>query len=287
MTAVPVTVVVLTHNEAANLPGCLDSLTGFDDVHVVDSGSTDGTRDLAAARGVGVYVNAPFPGFGTQRNWAIDYVPARYEWQLHLDADERVTPALAAELATKATADSGTGGYRVPSKLLFCGRWLRRSGQYPGYQVRFFHRRRLRFVDHGHGQREQTDHPIGTLKEPLLHHAFSKGIDDWFRKHVGYARREAEQAMGPTAVTDSLWSRDSTTRRRAVKRLVSRLPGRYFLRLAHLLVFRGGLLDGWAGVTYAHMLAVYEGMIEVYLKLLRNGITPNPADGSRATGPTP
>lgn len=271
----PVTVVVLTHNEAANLPGCLDSLAGFDDVHVVDSGSTDGTHELAAARGAGVHVNAPFPGFGTQRNWAIDHVPARYDWQFHLDADERVTPALAAELAAVAATDAGAGGYRVPSKLLFCGRWLKRSGQYPGYQVRFFHRRRLRFADHGHGQRERTDHPVGTLKEPLLHHAFSKGIDDWFRKHVGYARREAELAHRAGGRDGSLFSRDATARRRAVKRLTARLPGRYLLRLAHLLVLRGGVFDGWAGVTYAHMLATYEGMTEVYSRLLARGIDPD------------
>jgi glycosyltransferase involved in cell wall biosynthesis len=268
----PITVVVLTHNEARNLPACLDSLTGFDDVHVLDSGSTDGTRELAAARRAVVHLNAPFPGFGGQRNWAIDHVPARHDWQFHLDADERMTPTLAAELARVAAADPPHGGYQVPSKLLFAGRWLRHAGQYPAYQVRFFHRRRLRFADHGHGQREVTAHPVGYLAEPLLHHGFSHGIDHWFAKHVRYARREAEQAAAGGAGGGRLFSRDSVARRRAAKRLAARLPGRYPLRLLHLLVVRRAVLDGWPGVTYAHMVAAYEGMTDVYLRLLRRGV---------------
>jgi glycosyltransferase involved in cell wall biosynthesis len=275
---VPVTVVVLTHDEEANLPACLDSVAGFDDVHVLDSGSTDRTVDLARARGVRVHHN-PFRGFGTQRNWAIDHVPAKHPWQFHLDADERMTPALAAELAAAVVADPGVGGYRVPSRLMFAGRWLKHAGQYPGYQVRFFHRDRLRFADHGHGQREETTFPVGTLKEPLIHHGFSKGLDAWFKKHVGYARREAEQALGAGATGGRFLSRDPVERRRALKRAAARLPGRYMLRLGYMLVVQRAVLDGWAGVTYAHMLATYEGMIDVYLRVLARGADPDALGG--------
>jgi len=272
---IAVSVVILTHNERVNIDACLDSLVGFEDIHVLDSGSTDGTVETVRNRGVAVHFN-PFSGFGQQRNWAIDNISTKYDWHFHLDADERMTPELASELASVIAANPVVGGYRVPNKLIFYGRWLKWSGQYPGYQVRFFHKHRLRFMNYGHGQREQTNYPIGTLSQPLLHHGFSKGIDEWFRKHVGYARREAEQAYLPGQEDGSLWSRDATARRRAVKRLTARLPGRYFLRLLHLLVLRGGVLDGWAGVTYAQMLATYEGMIEVYLKLYRRGLSPEP-----------
>jgi glycosyltransferase involved in cell wall biosynthesis len=271
---IPVSVVILAHDERANIDPCLDSLGRFPDTHVLDSGSVDGTVERVRERGVAIHHN-PFRGFGTQRNWAIDHIPTKYDWQFHLDADERMTPELADELARTVASAPAVGGYRVPSKLLFCGRWLKRSGQYPAYQVRFFHKQRLRFDDHGHGQRERTELPLGTLKEPMLHHGFSKGVDSWFRKHVGYARREAEQAFQQTADRPSLFSRDSITRRRAVKRLASRLPGRYFLRLLHLLVLRRGIFDGWPGVTYAHMLACYEGMMDVYLRLLRRGVDLN------------
>jgi glycosyltransferase involved in cell wall biosynthesis len=272
---VPVSVVILTLNEEINLAECLASLAGFDDVVVLDSGSSDSTQAIARAQGVPVYEHA-FAGFGQQRNWAIDQVPARYPWQFHIDADERMTPELAAEMTALVAADPPEGGYLVPSKLLFAGRWLKRAGQYPGYQVRFFHRDRLRFVDHGHGQREVTSFPVGCLQNPLLHYPLSKGIDGWFARHIPYARHEAEQALHREAVAmnGSLFSLNGTSRRRALKRLVRRLPGRYFLRLAYMLFVQGALLEGWAGVTYSQMLATYEAMMEVYLRMLRQGVKP-------------
>ncbi|MBA4189042.1 MAG: glycosyltransferase [Planctomycetaceae bacterium] len=273
MTSPPVSIVILTHNEVGNLHACLDSVSSFDDVHVLDSGSTDGTEEIAKAHRIDVSYN-PFVGFGTQRNWALDHIPTRYDWQFHLDADERMTPALTAELAQVVAASPPCGGYRVPSKLMFAGRWLKRAGQYPGYQVRFFHKSRLRFMDYGHGQREVTEFPLGTLKEPLIHFGFSKGLDDWFTKHIRYARREAEMAIAG-ATGGRLFSHDGTERRRAIKRMTMRLPGRYFLRLGHMLLWRRAILDGWAGVSYAHMVATYEGMIDVYLRLLKRGLDPD------------
>jgi glycosyltransferase involved in cell wall biosynthesis len=276
----PITLVVLTQDEEHNIADCLASAAGFDDVHVLDSGSTDRTTEIARSCGATVH-HHPFHGFGQQRNWAINNVPARYDWQLHLDADERLTPELIAEMSREVGADPAFGGYLVPSKLLFAGRWLKHAGQYPGYQVRLFHRGRLRFVDHGHGQREETGYPVGRLREPLLHHAFSRGLDHWFAKHAVYARREAEHALGlggsskePSGARGSLLSRDPTFRRRALKRLTARLPGRYFLRLAYMLLFKRAFLDGRAGITYAHMMATYEAMIDVHLRLLRHGLKP-------------
>jgi len=298
--AVPITLVVLTKDEEHNIGECLASAVGFDDIHVLDSGSTDGTVSVAGACGATVH-HHPFHGFGQQRNWAIDHVPARYDWHLHLDADERLTPELIAEMRRVIASEPTVGGFLVPSKLMFAGRWLKHAGQYPAYQVRLFHRQRLRFFDHGHGQRERTDFPVGRLEEPLLHFAFSKGLDHWFAKHAIYARREAEQALGIgvnskniTGLTDgsgeasylreggtasprrhdSLLSRDFTSRRRALKRLAARLPGRYFLRLLYMLLVKRAILDGRAGIAYAHMMATYEAMIDVHLRLLRHGLKP-------------
>jgi glycosyltransferase involved in cell wall biosynthesis len=263
--------VLLTLNEAKNLPACLDSLSGFDDIHLLDCGSTDGTLEIAKTRGIPTYHN-PFTGFGAQRNWAIDNIPTKSDWHFHLDADERITPELAEEIRKIVASDSKMGGYQVPSKLLFAGRWLKRAGQYPGYQVRFFNKQRLRFIDYGHGQRETSEHPISFLKEPMLHYGFSKGIDAWFHKHITYARKEAEQTILQTSESGSLFSSDSVKRRRALKKLASKLPFRYPLRLLYMLIIKRGLLDGWAGMTYSHMLATYEGMIDVYLRLIREKI---------------
>jgi glycosyltransferase involved in cell wall biosynthesis len=275
MTPPACSVIILTCNEEANLGPCLDSLAAFDDVHVLDSGSTDATVELARRRGVAVHSH-PFTSFGAQRNWAIDNVPARHPWVLHVDADERVTPELAEEIARTVAADPAEGGFQVPSRLMFGGRWLRHAGDYPTYQVRLFHRDRLRFADYGHGQREVTKFSVGTLQQPYLHYAFSKGLDSWFAKHAVYARLEAAQALRElsdgAAAGPPGWGR--TARRRWLKRFAYRLPFRYAFRLAYLLFVRGAFLDGPAGVTYAHMLATYEGMIEVHLRLLRHGGRP-------------
>ena len=93
----PISVVILTHNERRNIGDCLDSLVGISDVSVLDSGSTDGTVEYVESRGVTVHHNA-FLGFGQQRNFAIDRIPSKFDWQFHLDADERLTPELIGEL---------------------------------------------------------------------------------------------------------------------------------------------------------------------------------------------
>src|SRR5690349_55077 len=117
-----VSIVILTLNEEASISDCLESVSVFDDVHLVDSGSTDKTIEIAMQKRVAVHHNS-FGGFGQQRNWAIDHVPTKYAWQFHLDADERMTPALVAEINSVTAAEPAEAGYRVPSKLIFAGRW--------------------------------------------------------------------------------------------------------------------------------------------------------------------
>ena len=262
-----ISVVVLTFNEAGNLPRCLDSLDWCDDVLVLDSGSTDGTADIARSRGARVMVRA-FDSFAGQRNFAMTEGGLRHPWVLHVDADEVVTPELAAEL--RRLAGEGVAAfpvYRVPSKLIFMGIWLRHSGMYPAYQVRFGRREQLRFIDHGHGQREvQAPEEVGTLAQPLDHHNFSKGINDWFTRHLRYARAEAEQALRERAEPlrpSQLFSADPTQRRRALKRLANRAPFRPSLRFFYAYVLRRGFLDGRAGLRYARMLAIYQHFIDM------------------------
>jgi glycosyltransferase involved in cell wall biosynthesis len=272
----PLTVVVLTHNEERNLPECLRSVVGrVSDVHVLDSGSTDATAAIARDFGVPVHTN-PFAGFGQQRNWAIDNIPHAHPWTFHLDADERMTPELADELRQLLVCRPSEAGFFVASKLILDGRWLRYSSGYPVYQVRLFHRDRLRFMDYGHGQREVTDGTLGYLAQPYLHEAYNKGLDDWFAKHALYARREAELLLrerpGPLSLLRALVSFDRVRIRRAVKMLSYFLPFRPTLRQLQLLVINRGLLDGSAGIVYARMMAAYESMMTTHLARLRSGI---------------
>lgn len=263
-----ISVVILTLNEATSLQRSLDSVAWSDDILVVDSGSTDGTVDIARAAGARV-VSRPFDSFAGQRNFAMDAGEFRNPWVLHLDADEVVTRALHDELQALA----GTGGkpafpvYRIPSRLIFMGRWLRHAGMFPAYQVRFGRAGALRFVDHGHGQREvQPPGQVGTCTAPLDHYNFSKGINDWLARHLRYARREAAQATadaGDALPLAALLGADATQRRRALKQIAYRLPLRPLLRFLYVYVAKAGFLDGRAGFHYAAMIGVYQYIIDL------------------------
>lgn len=276
-----ISVVILTLNEADNLPRCLESIDWCDDVLIMDSGSTDDTTAIARAAGARV-LTRPFDTFANQRNHAMEQGALRHPWVLHLDADEVVTPELRDELqALAAGTNASQPAYRVPSKLIFMGRWLRYSGMYPAYQVRFGRREQLRFVDHGHGQRESLpSDQVGTVSAPFDHYNFSKGINDWFTRHLRYARAEAKQALAerrePLHWGDLLGG-DPTQRRRALKRLANRLPFRPALRFVYAYVVRRGFLDGRAGFRYARMLGIYQYFIDLNMLEQASG-----ADAHRA-----
>jgi hypothetical protein len=160
------------------------------------------------------------------------------------------------------------------------GRWLKRCGGYPTFQMRLFHKGRMRFQDHGHGQRELTEGEIGTIDEPYLHYAFSKGVSDWINKHNRYSTEEANQAIqdGTEARLADLLGTDRIRRRRALKRLSFRLPFRDKLRVFQLLIVQRGLLEGRAALMYARLIAIYERMISVKYRLLRRGTSGFEAD---------
>ena len=268
-----ISVVILTFNEAGNLPRCLDSVRFSDDVLVLDSGSTDDTCRIALEHGARVMTRA-FDTFAKQRNHAMEQGELIHPWVLHLDADEVVPPELRAELEAVANAPGDMhAAFRIPSKLIFMGRWLRHSGMYPSYQVRFGQRGQLRFVDHGHGQREALPaERIGTLSAAFDHHNFSKGINDWFARHLRYAAAESAQALAEreqVLTLADLFKGDPTRRRRALKRVANRLPFRPTLRFAYVYLLRAGFLDGIAGYRYARMLAMYQYFIDLNMAELR------------------
>lgn len=271
--------VILTYNEQVNLPRCLRSISWSDDVLVIDSGSNDGTVEIARNAGARVMERA-FDSFARQRNFAMEQGAPRHRWVFHLDADEEVPPALGDELrAIAARQQIEFPVYRVPSRTLFMGTWLRRAGQYPAYQVRFGLADSLRFIDYGHGQREtQPPHLVGTLSAALDHHNFSKGSNDWFARHLRYARAEAEQSLlerNASANMRGLFAPDPTARRRSMKQLAYRLPMRPFLRFFYVYLVRLGFMDGRAGFHYAMMMSIYQYFIGLNeLELRKNGNGP-------------
>jgi glycosyltransferase involved in cell wall biosynthesis len=268
----PVSVLILTLNEASNVGRCIEAVNFSDDIVVLDSFSTDGTQETARTLGARVYERC-FDSFAGQRNYALDEIDFRYDWILHLDADELVTPTLRDEIA-RAIKDSRFGAYRLASKMMFEGRWLRFSGMYPTYQVRLGRLDELRFRQVGHGQQEDiAPDRIATLHEPYLHFGFSKGLADWIERHNRYSTDEAlKNVLEADSRFGELLSTDRTDRRRALKQLSARLPFRPTLRFLYMYLLRLGFLDGRAGWAYCRLLAMYEYWIvlkERELRLLR------------------
>ncbi|HYE46135.1 MAG TPA: glycosyltransferase family 2 protein [Caulobacter sp.] len=263
-----VSILILTYNEAANLPACLAALSWCDDILVIDSGSTDDSVAIAKAHGARI-LTRPFDDFAGQRNFGLEHGAFRHDWILHLDADEIVTDQFLAALEALQPAD-GIDAYRVPFKTMFFGRWLRNAGMWPAYQVRLGHAQRLRFVQVGHGQREDLPpERVGNFPEALLHYSFSHGLRRWLDKHVRYAADEAAVIVAARAEgareQARLSSADPTERRRAAKALAGRLPLflRPVARFVYIYFVRRGFLDGRAGFVYAFMLSVYEAMMAI------------------------
>lgn len=259
-----VSVIILTKNEAQDLPACLAAVASYDDVIVLDSGSSDGTTDIAAKRGARVFSN-PFTSFGQQRNWALDHCGARHDWILFLDADEVATPEFTAALQHAiASAAPGVAGFYCCWKMMYRGVWLRRSDSFPKWQFRLLRKGRARFVDFGHGQKEgEVQGRIEYLREPYLHFAMSKGVRHWLDRHNRYSDQEAEARAREPIIWRNIFSSHGSVRNKALKPLLTRIPGWPLLRFAWPYFGKLGFLEGRAGFIYCVNLAYYEWLIQV------------------------
>jgi glycosyltransferase involved in cell wall biosynthesis len=268
-----ISILILTFNEEKNLLACLEAIVWCDDIVVLDSFSTDGTVEIARKFRVRVY-QRQFDNFASQRNFALVNLEFKHKWVFHLDADEIITEDLKSEME-REIENAKVDAFRVPSKLIMFGKWLRFSGMYPAYQVRLGRVGVLRFKQVGHGQREDIDADrVGTLRNPYLHYSFSKGFEDWFTKHNLYSTQEAVEGLmilGKKSIDwGGLFSMGAPTRRRrALKDIAVWLPFRPLLRFLYIYILRCGFLDGKAGLTYCLLMTIYEYMITLKMKELR------------------
>ncbi len=266
----PISVLILTFNEEANLAGCLRSCAWCDDVVVLDSMSTDGTRAIAAAAGARFHERA-FDNYAAQRNAGLTQIHYEHAWVLMVDADERVTPALVDEMDRAiAAADPDTVLFRMRRKDYFLGRWLRRSSGYPSWFGRLVKLGRVR-VAREVNEEYLADGNVGHLREHLIHHPFNKGIAYWIERHNRYSTMEAAAMLDArTAPLDwrAIAGLEPIARRRELKKLAYRLPLRPVIVFLYLFVVRGGFLDGRAGFAYSRMRAAYEMFID--LKVLES-----------------
>lgn len=182
-------VILITRNEALNIGDCIASVAWADEIVVVDSASSDDTVAIAGSMGARVYQHSDWPGFGPQKNRALGY--ASGDWVFSLDADERVTPELRAELE-RAMQAADAEGYYCPRLSQFCGQFVHHSGWYPDYVLRLFKRGAGRFSDSLVHESVLLEGRTARLKSPLLHYSY-RTAEDVARKVEHYSSAAARQ----------------------------------------------------------------------------------------------
>ena len=200
----PLSVVLITLNAAAQLRPCLESAAFADEILVVDSGSSDGTQELATACGARV-LHQDWLGFGPQKHFAV--TQAAHDWVLCLDADERVTPELATAIGAALASGSDVAAFRFARCNRFLGRYLRHGEGYPDWSLRLFDRRRARWSDDAVHEKVVSDGPVGTLAGDLLHDS-AETIAAYLTKQNRYTTLAAEAAVaaGQRARAGKVWA---------------------------------------------------------------------------------
>ena len=275
----PVTAIVLTRDEEANIGRCLDSLTWCDQVIVVDSGSADATLAIARRRGVEV-LEQSWLGFSRQRQWAMEHPSVRHDWIYFVDADEWVSTELAAEV-TGVLSDPDVSAYSQRRRLIFLGTWIRHAGWYRGTMVRLFDRRRAHWdVAATFAERVVVDGPVGRLGNDLVDDD-RKGLASWMAKHVRYADLEAERRRARTGLG---WRRvqdrpNSLPLSRAVAKEVvfPALPCKPLTLFLYMFVLRAGWKDGRAGLTFCLLHAWHEHNVGQLVRARSLALDPDPA----------
>jgi glycosyltransferase involved in cell wall biosynthesis len=236
---------VITRNEEGRIRACLESLSFCDELVVVDSHSTDRTREIAAECGARV-IERDWPGYRSQKQFAVD--AAAHEWILFLDADERVSTELAAEIAALRSAGTDRAAFRLPFRSIYFGRELRFGDAARETHVRLFDRRSCRFAGHEIHEKVEVAGTTGRLRGTVLHDSY-RSLEHQLTKLATYAHLmgEAMHAQG---------------RRGSVTKLLLNPLWRF----VRGYLFRLGMLDGWRGLAVSIADANY--VRQKYLHLL-------------------
>jgi glycosyltransferase involved in cell wall biosynthesis len=238
--------IIITRNEAHNLHDCLQSLQGWvDEIIVVDSHSTDDTVAIAQQHGAKVSQPSDWPGFGPQKNRALDL--ATCDWVLSIDADERVTPELATEIKQVLRASTDNVAYQMPRLSWYCGKFIRHAGWQPDNVLRLFQRGTARFSDDLVHERVVTDQPVVTVKNHLLHYSY-RNFSQVLSKVDAYSTASAKQAYA-----------------RGKRSSVAGALGHGTWAFFRTYVIRAGFLDGAHGLALS--ISNAETSYYKYLKL--------------------
>ena len=254
-TATALSVIILSYNEQANLPDCLRSLQGLNcRVFVVDSFSADRTAEIARAAGAMVCQHA-FENYSAQRNWSQANLPIGSPWILHLDADERLTPELVAEInSLLQNPPPGVAGFLLRKRTIFMGRWIRHGGHYPSYHLRLFRKDRGRCEDRQYDQHFVVQGDLRRLRHDYMD-VVASTLSSWTLRHARWAGAEACEMSASNAgrrqVTPALWG-NPIQRRRWWRNNYADCPLfiRAFLYWFYRYVVRLGFLDGTQGLIF-------------------------------------
>ncbi len=273
-----VSILILTKNEESNIERCINSVSWSDDIVVFDSFSDDRTVELAEKLGARV-VQRKFDNWSAHQNWGVENIRFKHPWIYYTDADETCDETLRGELLALEEKGDGFSAFQVRRKDFFMGRWLKRSQIYPTWITRVFRPDKIRY--------ERLVNPVavvdgetGALEGHIIHYPFSHGVGHWFDRHNKYSDMEAMDLIGEVSEEfrfAELFSRDAVIKRRALKTLAYRMPGRPLLMFGYLYFFRLGLLDGLPGFRYSVMRSMYEYMID--LKVAEHRYKKNLAEG--------
>ena len=225
---------IITLNEADHLAAAIDSAAFADEIIVVDSGSTDGTADIARASGATV-ITRDWPGWIAQKNFAAER--ASHDWIFSLDADERITPALAAEIRRLLSSEPARRGYRMPRVTYHLGRWIRTTDFYPDYQTRLYDRRAARWRGKYVHESVSVDGGAGQLRNEIEHYSY-RDLRDQLDRINAYTTLAARQMH-------------ESGRRAGVLDLIVHPPAAFLRNY----ILRRGVADGTAGLTISAMNA--------------------------------
>ena len=264
-----ISILILTRNEERDLPAALASVSWSDDIHVFDSHSTDNTVAIARAAGAHTHQRT-FDDYASHRNAALATIPFKHPWVFLLDADERPTPALSAEMQQQAlSASNETSGFRLRRRDFLFDTWLKHAQISPFY-IRLVRPERSRYT-RAINEVIEVEGPIADLAHPLDHYPFSKGIAHWVAKHNQYSTMEAElihrqQGLQNPSLATALTSKNFHERRLHQKAIFYRLPGRPLIKWLYMMFVRRAILDGSAGLTYSTLQSFYEYLIVLKTK---------------------
>lgn len=259
-----ISILIPTLNEGENLPHALASCFFADQVFVLDSGSTDNTRQIAEQSNAS-FVTHTWEGYARQKNWGLDNLPFATDWIFILDADEAITPSLREELISLATGQGETdcAGYYINRYFVWEGKEIRHCGYYPSWNLRFFRRAKARYEERDVHEHMIVDGPVGYLKGEM-HHEDRRGREYLWQKHLKYADLEAREMVkiisgSATAGLKPSFLGNALERRRAIKeRIWPYLPARWLFRFIYMYFIKQGFLDGTAGLDMCQFMARYE-----------------------------